>query len=55
LQKSEVSGDGAASKQQSNSETASKPLHPSWLAKQQQKKAAILPFQGKKVVFGEDD
>ena len=32
-----------------------KPLHPSWVAKQQQKKATILPFQGKKVVFGDDD
>lgn len=34
---------------------ANKPLHPSWVAKQQQKKSAILPFQGKKVIFNEDD
>ena len=34
---------------------SNKPLHPSWVAKQQQKKSAILPFQGKKVVFNDDD
>jgi len=38
-----------------NSAAAAKPLHPSWVAKQQQKKSAILPFQGKKVVFNDDD
>jgi hypothetical protein len=34
---------------------AAKPLHPSWVAKQQQKKSSVLPFQGKKVVFTDDD
>lgn len=60
--KPHASGDGsrgtAAGKPAARPRRAEQPLHPSWEAKkrlQEQQKRMILPAQGKKIVFGEDD